>query len=112
MPNLGWVGISIIDKFLEHARAFVFCNGGNEKYYLSSADWMGRNLDRRIEVAFPLLDPEIQKTVKDILEIQWNDNVKARVIDGESDNSFRTFALPVIRSQEEIYNYLLGKIFQ
>jgi len=104
--------ISIIDKFLEHARGIVFCNGGNEKCYLSSADWMGRNLDRRIEVAFPILDPEVQKTVKDILEIQWSDNVKARVIDGEGDNSFRTFALPVIRSQEEIYNYLLGKIFQ
>jgi polyphosphate kinase len=101
--------ISIIDKFLEHTRCYVFCNDGAEKYYLSSADWMGRNLDRRIEVAFPILDPKIQKTIKDILEIQWKDNVKARMIDGDADNSFRTFSLPVIRSQEEIYTYLLGK---
>jgi polyphosphate kinase len=55
------------------------------------------------------LDPKIQKTIKDILEIQWKDNVKARMIDGDADNSFRTFSLPVIRSQEEIYTYLLGK---
>lgn len=101
--------ISIVDKFLEHTRAYIFCNGGNEKYYLSSADWMGRNLDRRIEVAFPIFDPKIQKTVKDILEIQLNDNVKARIIDGENDTTFRPFGLPVVRSQEEVYNYLLGK---
>lgn len=101
--------ISIVDKFLEHTRAYIFCNGGNEKYYLSSADWMGRNLDRRIEVAFPIFDPKIQKTIKDILEIQLNDNVKARIIDGENDTTFRPFGLPVVRSQEEVYNYLLGK---
>lgn len=99
--------ISIVDKFLEHTRAYVFCNDGNEKMYLASADWMGRNLDRRIEVAFPIYDADVQNTIKRILEIQWSDNVKARVIDGENDNSFRTFSLPVIRSQDEVYNYLL-----
>lgn len=101
--------ISIVDKFLEHTRCYIFCNDGAEKCYLASADWMGRNLEKRIEVAFPIFDAEILKSIKDILEIQWRDNVKARIIDGESDNSFRTFSLPVIRSQEEIYTYLLDK---
>lgn len=102
--------ISIIDRFLEHTRCYVFCNGGKEKMYLSSADWMGRNLDRRIEVAFPVYNPEIRKTIRDILEIQWSDNVKARILDGVNDNTFRPFALPVVRSQEEIDDYLLGRL--
>ncbi len=100
--------ISIIDKYLEHTRAYTFCNDGAEKMYLSSADWMGRNLDRRIEVAFPIYDTAVYNTIKEILEIQWRDNVKARVIDGGGDNTFRTFSLPVVRSQDEVYNYLLG----
>jgi polyphosphate kinase len=102
--------ISIIDRFLEHTRCYVFCNGGKEKVYLSSADWMGRNLDRRIEVAFPVYNSDIHKTIRDILEIQWNDNVKARIIDGVNDNTFRPFALPVVRSQEEVDDYLLAKL--
>lgn len=100
--------ISIIDKFLEHTRAYMFCNNGKNRTYLSSADWMGRNLDRRIEVAFPIYDTDIQKTIKDLLEIQWADNVKARIIDGKEDNTFREFSLPAIRSQDETYDYLLG----
>jgi polyphosphate kinase len=100
--------ISIIDKFLEHTRAYMFCNNGKNRTYLSSADWMGRNLDRRIEVAFPIYDTDIQKTIKDLLEIQWADNVKARIIDGKEDNTFREFSLPAIRSQDETYDYLLN----
>ncbi len=101
--------ISIIDKFLEHTRAYMFCNGGKNRTYLSSADWMGRNLDRRIEVAFPIYDVDIQKMIKEMLEIQWSDNVKARIIDGKEDNIFRKFSLPAIRSQDETYNYLLNQ---
>lgn len=100
--------ISIIDKFLEHTRAYMFNNDGKNRTYLSSADWMGRNLDRRIEVAFPIYDDDIQKTIKDLLEIQWADNVKARIIDGKSDNALREFSLPAIRSQDETYDYLVG----
>lgn len=100
--------ISIIDKFLEHTRAYIFSNEGKNRIYLSSADWMGRNLDRRIEVAFPIYDVDIQKTIKDLLEIQWADNVKARIIDGKADNTFREFALPAIRSQDETYDYLVS----
>lgn len=101
--------ISIVDRFLEHARLFIFCNGGKEKYYLSSADWMSRNLDRRIETAFPIYDPALKKEVKDIFEIQFNDNVKARIIGKGQHNALRQPLLPVIRSQTEIYNYLLEK---
>lgn len=104
--------ISIVDKFLEHTRAYIFCNGGEERTYLSSADWMGRNLDRRIEVAFPVYDTDIQKTIKEVLEIQWQDNVKARIIDGKDDDKFRKFSLPVIRSQDEVYNYFLNQSHQ
>jgi polyphosphate kinase len=79
--------ISIVDRYLEHARAFVFHNNDEPLVYLSSADWMGRNLDRRVEVAFP--DPDLREEVMDLLEIQWNDGTKARVIDAKQDNSYR-----------------------
>lgn len=101
--------ISIIDKFLEHTRAYMFCNNGKNRTYLSSADWMGRNLNRRIEVGFPIYDEDIQQTIKELLEIQWADNVKARIIDGKGDTKFRKFSLPAIRSQDETYNYLLNQ---
>lgn len=81
--------ISIVDRYLEHARAFVFHNNGEPLVYLSSADWMGRNLDRRVEVAFPVLDPSLREEVMDLLEIQWNDHTKARIIDATQDNSYR-----------------------
>src|SRR5690606_32520916 len=98
--------ISIIDKFLEHSRVFIFCNGGTEKMFLSSADWMTRNLDRRIETAFPIYDPDIQKEVNEMFEIQWSDNVKARKIDVDQKNVFVEHGLPSIRSQFETYDYL------
>src|SRR5690606_6762928 len=71
---------SIVDRFLEHARVWIFGNGGDEQVYLSSADLMSRNIDRRVEVAFPLLDPEVRKEVRDIIDIQLKDNTKAREI--------------------------------
>ena len=102
--------ISIVDKYLEHARIFVFCNGGDEKYYISSADWMPRNLDHRIEVACPVYDPEIQREIRDILEIQLRDNVKARIINETQDNQYRVPSnTRKVQSQAEMYKYYRKK---
>ena len=80
---------SILDKYLEHSRIIIFGNDGNEKCFLSSADWMIRNLDNRIEVATPVYDKAIQKELKNFLKIQFNDGQKARVIDGKLENKYR-----------------------
>ena len=98
--------ISIVDKFLEHSRVFIFHNGGNEKIYLSSADWMARNLDHRSEVAVPVYDKNIQLQVKQIMDILWADNTKARVLGSMQNNEYRRSADKTeIRAQEEIYKY-------
>jgi polyphosphate kinase len=98
--------ISIVDRYLEHARIFVFCNNQDELYYISSADWMTRNLDHRVEVACPVYDPDLQKEIKDFLDIQFRDNVKARLINDQQDNQYiRNGSPEKLRSQEEIYNY-------
>jgi polyphosphate kinase len=102
--------ISIVDKFLEHGRVYIFHNGGREKIYLSSADWMKRNLSRRIETAFPVYDKELQKIIKGIINIQLNDNVKARIIDEKQTNEYmHNGSSRLIRSQLEIYDYLKSK---
>jgi polyphosphate kinase len=94
---------SVVDRYLEHWRAWVFHAGGEERMYLTSADWMYRNLSRRVEVAVPLYDPEIRRQVREALEIQLRDNVKARVLDGTLENRYvtRQRGEPVFRSQEE-----------
>jgi polyphosphate kinase len=98
--------ISIVDKFLEHARVFIFCNNNQEKYYISSADWMTRNLDTRIEVASPVYDPDLQKELKYIIELALKDNVKAWIIDMHHTNAYRRRDNESsIRSQFEIYKY-------
>jgi len=97
--------ISIIDRYLEHTRIYVFGNGGNEKIYLGSADWMTRNLDRRIEVLFPVFDEKIRSQIKEIIQIQLNDNVKARIIDADLNNSYKPFSLPSVRSQMETFAF-------
>jgi polyphosphate kinase len=74
---------SIVDRFLEHARIFYFQNGGDERVYLSSADWMTRNMERRVEIMFPVEVESLKKRVKEILNIQLQDNVKARVLDSQ-----------------------------
>jgi polyphosphate kinase len=103
--------IGIIDRFLEHSRIMVFCNNGHELYYISSADWMTRNLDRRIEVACPIYDPEIQKEIRDLLEIQQKDNVKARIIDIEQDNNYiESKDKTGLRSQYALYEYYRNKL--
>ncbi len=101
---------SIVDRFLEHSRIFIFHHGGQEKVYLSSADWMERNLSFRIETAFPIYDPKLISEIKDILNIQRSDNVKARSLHYHHINQY----LPnhsdlAIRSQHETYYYLKRK---
>lgn len=102
--------ISIVDEYLEHARVIIFENGGNEKIFISSADWMVRNLDHRIEAAIPITDPIIQKELKDIIHIQLRDNVKARILDAQLSNNYVPFTgKKKIRSQVETYLYLSQK---
>jgi polyphosphate kinase len=99
--------ISIVDKYLEHTRAFVFANGGKPRYYLSSADWMIRNFDHRFEVATPVYDKKLQKEIWDILQLQLNDNVKARLLNADPINQYRkTDSNKQIRSQFAVYDYL------
>lgn len=102
---------SIVDRFLEHGRIYLFENGGDEKIFYGSADWMSRNLDRRIEVISPIYDEDITREFKDILNIQLNDNVKARIQDASESNTYvyRGPDEKRIRSQYEIYNYLKEK---
>lgn len=101
--------ISIVDKFLEHSRVFVFNNNGDEKYYISSADWMVRNLDNRVEVACPVNDLKLQQELKTMLLIQLKDNTKARWVNHPIPNQYKDKdKIPKIRSQEEIYTYLKG----
>ena len=98
--------ISIVDRYLEHARLFYFHNDGEAEYFLSSADWMPRNLDRRVEVAFPILDPHIQDQLFEILSIQLADTVKARAIlpDGRSQR-LEPDPLAPVRSQQRLYEF-------
>lgn len=99
--------ISIIDRFLEHSRVFVFHNAGESEVYLSSADWMVRNLHYRVEALFPVFDPTIAKNIISILKIQWNDNVKARIFDASQSNSYKTNDDEIaMRSQIETYYFI------
>jgi polyphosphate kinase len=103
--------ISIIDRFLEHARIFVFSNNGNRLIYLSSADIMERNLHRRIECAFPIYNPLHQQEIMDYLDIQLNDNAKARIIDYTNQNQRQiTTSLERFESQYETYQYYKNKL--
>ena len=97
--------ISIVDKFLEHTRMFIFCNSGKNKTYISSADWMTRNLDNRVEVTIPIEDEKISNQLNDIFSIYWNDNQKSRYVNSENNNEYRKNELGIIRSQSQVYNY-------
>ena len=102
--------ISIVDEYLEHARVMIFHNGGNEKVFISSADWMVRNIDHRIEAAVPILDKSIQAELQDIIHIQLQDNVKARVLDSDLLNNYvPSGSKKRLRSQIETYLYLQQK---
>jgi len=102
--------ISLVDQYLEHARVMIFHNNGKEKVFISSADWMVRNLDHRIEVAAPILDEKIKKELIDIIDIQLKDNQKARILDTELSNKYvPSDGKKKVKSQVETYNYLIGK---
>ncbi len=102
--------ISVVDKFLEHPRLFIFSNGGNPKVAISSADWMTRNLDNRVEVGCFIYDEDIKQELIDTFEISWADNVKARIFDEVQDNTYRRNNGPRIRSQFAMYDYYLEKL--
>ncbi len=100
---------SIIDKYLEHTRVFVFGAEGNEKIFLTSADWMSRNLDNRSEVAVPIYSAEVKKQILDILNIQLTGNTKVRILDRFQQNNYKKAALgeTKVRVQDAVYDYLL-----
>lgn len=102
--------ISIVDRFLEHARVWIFGNGGSEKVFLSSADLMARNLDHRVEVGFPILDPLVKSEIRDIINIQLRDNSKAREINQLNNNRYKKNKLKTEnRAQIDTYTYLKYK---
>ena len=100
--------ISIVDKYLEHSRYYIFGNDGDPEVFLSSADLMQRNIDGRLEVTCPLYDPDLKKEILDIFAIYWRDTKKARILDGKLSNEFRTDGEPLC-AQDEIYRYLAEK---
>ncbi len=105
--------ISIVDRFLEHPRAYMFHNRGEPRYLIGSGDLMTRNLDFRVEVLVPILDPDAQAAIQAVLDLQWHDNTKARIIDPQQSNRYveRRPRTTRIRSQEAIHRYLVtGKL--
>ncbi|MEN8224190.1 MAG: polyphosphate kinase 1 [Bacteroidota bacterium] len=102
---------SIVDKYLEHSRVFVFCNGGDHKYYIASSDWMPRNFDHRVEIVCPILDKGIQQELMDMLQIQLKDNTQARYLRRNNMNEYRkTKDTTPHRAQFEIYDYFKAKL--
>ena len=101
----------IIDRYLEHSRIFVFANGGEEKVFIGSADWMPRNLDNRIEVITPVYNPEIKEEMKRIVEYGLKDTMQGRIVDGHGENRFwgEDTAEEPFRSQEALYNYYVAE---
>lgn len=103
--------ISIVDEYLEHARVMIFNNNGKEKIYISSADWMIRNLNHRVEATVEITDENIRQELKDIIHIQLRDNVKARILNNALANNYVSSAgKKKIRSQVETFNYLHSKM--
>lgn len=102
--------ISIVDRMLEHSRVLIFGNGGEEKIFLGSSDWMSRNLDRRVEVMVPILDKEIRQTLKTVIEYQLKDSVKARIWDADLTNSYVKQEEGPFRAQYEIYNFFKARL--
>jgi len=101
--------ISIVDRFLEHSRIFVFGNDGEPRYFISSADWMVRNFDHRIEVACPVMDKKIQQELMDILNIQWKDNSKARQLGDGTMNEYVKRGENDMKVQSQLNTYLYFK---
>ena len=102
--------ISVIDKFLEHTRLFVFSNDGDYKIYISSADWMTRNLDYRVEVGCPIYDTEIKNELIDTFNMAWEDNTKSRWLTDQQESPYRKLAGAPLRSQFAMYDYYKEKL--
>ena len=101
---------SIVDRYLEHTRFFIFCSGNKNKTYISSADWMTRNLENRIEVTCPILDNDNKKEILDIFDIYWSDNTKSRKLNSSRVNEYSKNVKKTLQSQNSVYNYYLKKI--
>ncbi|HUU99630.1 MAG TPA: polyphosphate kinase 1 [Bacteroidales bacterium] len=98
--------IGIVDRFLEHTRFMIFCNSGNEECFISSADLMTRNIEHRIEVTCPVFDKNLRNELKQIFDIQWSDNVKARKLDALLSNKLVKQGKKPVHSQMEVYNFI------
>jgi polyphosphate kinase len=99
--------IGLIDRYLEHSRLYYFYNGGDEKMYISSSDFMSRNLDRRVEVAVPIYDKELRAELIDFFNLQWKDNTAARILDNDLNNTIKNQGRkPQVKSQLSFYDYL------
>ena len=97
--------VSVVDKFLEHPRVYIFENGGEPKYYISSADFMTRNIENRVEVAAPIYDLDLQNQIQDVFSLCWDDNIKGRHVNGKKGNRFIDNKKSKIRSQWAVYEY-------
>ena len=102
--------ISIVDKFLEHTRMFIFANGGDPKVYISSADWMTRNIENRVEVGVPIYQENLKNELIEVFDIYWNDNQKARVFSAKQDNAYRKNKKEPFRAQFALYDYYKSKL--
>ncbi|MDG0972654.1 MAG: polyphosphate kinase 1 [Crocinitomicaceae bacterium] len=102
--------ISIVGRYLEHTRVIIFHNNGAEQFYISSADWMTRNLEKRIEVTTPILQDDIKANIRNVFELQWKDNVKARMVDNDLRNRHvkPQSGDEIIDAQEALYKYYMG----
>jgi polyphosphate kinase len=98
--------VSIVDEYLEHARVMIFHQGGDNAVFISSSDWMVRNLDHRVEVAVRIEDPTIATEIREMIDIQLRDNVKARLLDDALNNEYARDRGRKIRSQRQIHKYL------
>ena len=97
--------ISIIDRFLEHSRVYIFENSGKNSVYISSADFMTRNIENRVEVATPIYDEFLKKQIRDVFDIAWNDNVKSRLVNSPKLNFIKSSTSDKLRSQWSTYDY-------
>ncbi len=102
--------ISVIDKFLEHSRLYIFGKDKDVKIYISSADWMTRNIENRVEVSCPIYDEELKKEIIDTFNICWSDNIKARLINTSNENEYKINGDTKVRSQIALYDYYLEKL--
>ena len=102
--------ISVVDKFLEHSRIYIFGKDSECKLYISSADWMTRNIENRVEVSCPIYDEGIKQEIIDTFNISWSDNVKARLLNNGQENEYKVDDKPRVRSQFATYDYYQKKL--